>query len=155
MTRFPQPRFGPQRIWVLSARLHARGWCRTARALKAINFVAFRAVLPPEAQIGVDVQFGHQALGVVIHPNVTIGDRVHIWQGATLASDARLRSIDCRIVVGDDVEIGTGAVLLNREGRTLTIGAGARIGANAVVTRDVPVGATVVGNPGRIVERVS
>lgn len=51
-------------------------------------------------------------------------------------------------VIGDDVFIGAGARVLGG----ITIGDRARIGANAVVTRDVPVGATVVGIPARVVK---
>ena len=52
-----------------------------------------------------------------------------------------------RPIIGDDVFIGAGAKVLG----AITIGDGARIGANAVVVCDVPAGATVVGVPGRIV----
>ena len=52
-----------------------------------------------------------------------------------------------RPIIGDDVFIGAGAKVLG----AVTIGHGARIGANAVVMCDVPDGATVVGVPGRIV----
>lgn len=53
------------------------------------------------------------------------------------------------VVVEDDVWIGIGAILL----KGVHIGRGARIGAGAVVTMDVPPGAEVAGNPGRIIER--
>lgn len=52
------------------------------------------------------------------------------------------------VVVEDDAWIGIGAILL----KGVRIGRGARIGAGSVVTRDVPAGAEVAGNPGRIVE---
>jgi len=52
------------------------------------------------------------------------------------------------VVIDDDVWIGIGAIVL----KGVHIGRGARIGAGAVVTRDVPAGATLVGNPARIVE---
>jgi serine O-acetyltransferase len=48
-------------------------------------------------------------------------------------------------VIGEDVAIGTGAKVIGR----LRVGAGAEIGANAVVVEDVPAGATVVGVPAR------
>ncbi len=50
------------------------------------------------------------------------------------------------VVIGDDVHIGIGAIVL----KGVRIGDGARIGAGAVVTRDVPIGASVVGNPARL-----
>jgi serine O-acetyltransferase len=68
--------------------------------------------------------------GVVISPFVTIGLRAGDVTGPT---------------VQRDVSIGTGAKLIG----PVTVGAGARIGANAVVVDDVPAGATVVGAPAR------
>jgi acetyltransferase-like isoleucine patch superfamily enzyme len=55
------------------------------------------------------------------------------------------------VVIEDEVWIGIGAIVL----KGVRIGRGARIGAGAVVTRDVPEGATLIGNPGRLVERGS
>jgi acetyltransferase-like isoleucine patch superfamily enzyme len=52
------------------------------------------------------------------------------------------------VVVEDDVWVGIGAIIL----KGVRIGAGARIGAGSVVTSDVPAGAVVEGNPGRIVQ---
>jgi acetyltransferase-like isoleucine patch superfamily enzyme len=51
------------------------------------------------------------------------------------------------VVIGDDVWIGIGAIVL----KGVSVGRGARVGAGSVVTRDVPEGATVAGNPARIV----
>jgi serine O-acetyltransferase len=72
------------------------------------------------------------ASGVVIFPFVTIGLRAGDYLGPK---------------VGEYVSIGTGAKVIG----PITVGARARIGANAVVVTDVPAGATVVGNPARVV----
>jgi len=86
-------------------------------------------------EIGGGLRLPHPT-GIIIHPDVVIGPNVMIFHQVTL-SDA--------IVVGGHVDIGAGAKIIG----PLTIGDNARIGANAVVTRDVPAGATVVGIPAR------
>ncbi len=75
-----------------------------------------------------------------------IGTNLQVHQGVTVGWDYRgVR----RPIIGDDVFIGAGAKILG----AVTIGDGARIGANAVVVCDVPPGATVVGVPARVVGR--
>lgn len=79
---------------------------------------------------------GPVVLGVnsVIHHNVTIGQRV-------AAADQGVPHI------GDDVWIGTGAILVG----AITVGSGATISAGSVVSRDVPERSLVAGNPGRVI----
>ena len=54
------------------------------------------------------------------------------------------------VVVEDGVALGIGAIVL----KGVTIGAGARVAAGTVVTADVPTGAEVAGNPGRVLEKL-
>lgn len=75
-----------------------------------------------------------------------IGANLQVHQGVTVGWDYRG---DRRPIIGDDVFIGAGAKVLG----AITVGDGARIGANAVVVCDVPPGATAVGIPARISER--
>lgn len=72
-----------------------------------------------------------------------IGANLQVHQGVTVGWDYRG---DRRPVIGDDVFIGAGAKVLG----AITVGDGARIGANAVVMCDVPAGATAVGIPARV-----
>lgn len=111
----------------------------------ATSFV-FGAILAPEAEIAEDAQFHHHALGVVIHPCVRVGRRVQIQHHVLLGTDVPLASME-RMDVGNDVHIGAYAILLG----PITVGEGALIGAGAVVTRNVPPGAKVVGNPARVI----
>lgn len=101
---------------------------------------------------------GHCDLGanVRIHSNcflesVTIGDECFVGPSVVFTDDPhppcpRYRECDQGVVVGAGARIGAGAVITPG----VTIGPGALIGAGAVVTRDVPGGVVVVGNPGRI-----
>jgi serine O-acetyltransferase len=72
-----------------------------------------------------------------------IGANLQVHQGVTVGWDYQG---DRRPIIGDDVFIGAGAKVLG----AITVGDGARIGANAVVVCDVPAGATAVGIPARI-----
>ena len=81
--------------------------------------------------------------GIVIHPAVRIGVNCLVFQQVTLGS----RGGGAVPVIAGHVDIGAGAKVLGG----VHVGAHARIGANAVVVRDVPAGVTVAGIPARIV----
>jgi serine O-acetyltransferase len=117
-------------------------------APRAISFTS-RAVtgieIHPAAQIGEDFFIDHGS-GVVIGETAEIGDRVTLYQGVTLGGTGFARG-KRHPTVGDDVTVGSGAKLLG----PVTIGHGAKVGANTVVIEDVPANSTVVGNPGHTV----
>jgi serine O-acetyltransferase len=96
----------------------------------------------PGARIGGDFFIDHGS-GVVIGETAEIGDRVTLYQGATLGGTGFQRG-KRHPTVGDNVTIGSGAKLLG----PISVGHGAKIGANTVVVEDVPPRSTVVGNPG-------
>jgi serine O-acetyltransferase len=96
----------------------------------------------PKAQIGEGLFIDHGS-GVVIGETATIGSDVTIYQGVTLGGTG-FQTGKRHPTVQDNVTIGSGAKLLG----PITIGHGAKIGANSVVITDVPPNATVVGNPG-------
>jgi serine O-acetyltransferase len=138
----------PARLWWWSTLLHARGVPFLPRLLKLLNFALFHAVLPPEARISPDVRLEHYGLGIVVHPNTTIGRGVQIWHNVTLAAETVVGS-PYRLVVEDGVMIGAAAQVIARPNTELTLGRGASIGAGAVVTASVAPGATVIGVPAK------
>jgi serine O-acetyltransferase len=144
--------FCPENLWSLSRYAYHQKWPLIPSFLKTINFLVFHAILPFDAEVGDDIKLQHYSLGVVIHPNVKIGSRVKIYHQVTLATETWIGS-PYHIIIGDDVMIGTGAILIGRGDQDLVIGDRARIGANAVVTRDVPPDTTVVGIPARPIKK--
>ena len=96
----------------------------------------------PAARIGEGLFIDHGA-GVVIGETAEIGDDVTLYQGVTLGGTG-FATGKRHPTVQDNVTIGSGAKLLG----PITVGHGAKIGANSVVITDVPPNSTVVGNPG-------
>src|ERR671921_1172300 len=107
----------------------------TARAVTGIE-------IHPGAKVG-DGFFIDHGHGVVVGETAEIGDDVTLYQGVTLGGTG-FATGKRHPTVEDNVTIGSGAKLLG----PITIGHGAKIGANAVVIHDVPPNSTVVGNPG-------
>ena len=104
----------------------------------------------PKAKIGKNLFIDH-GMGVVIGETSEIGDNVTIYHMATLGGIApSINSNDQRNIkrhptIGDEVVIGSGAQVLG----PISIGRCAKIGANAVVTKDVPEKAVMVGIPAK------
>jgi len=104
----------------------------------------------PKAKIGKNLFIDH-GMGVVIGETSEIGDNVTIYHMATLGGIApSINSNDQRNIkrhptIGDEVVIGSGAQVLG----PITVGRCAKIGANAVVTKDVPEKAVMVGIPAK------
>lgn len=160
MTRDPAA-VSPLIIWLCSPGLHAvrahrrahrawqRGWRLWAQLISSRARRCTGIEIHPAAVIGRRMVIDHGS-GVVIGETCVIGDDVTIYQGVTLGGtgkDSGKRHPD----VENGVMIGAGAKVLG----PIRLGTGCKIGAGAVVLHDVPAGATVVGNPGRIVRQQS
>ena len=105
---------------------------------------------PPGAKIGRKVFIDH-GMGIVIGEMAEIGEGCTIYQGVTLGGTSLVRVPSATRTLGPGVIVGANACVLGG----FTVGAGARIGSGAVVTKPVPAGATAVGNPARIIEAQS
>ena len=103
----------------------------------------------PGAQIGRRVFIDH-GMGVVIGETAEIGDDVTLYHEVTLGGTSWAKG-KRHPTLGKGVVIGAGAKVLG----PITVGDGAKIGSNAVVVKDVPANATVVGVPGRVLEEVA
>lgn len=99
----------------------------------------------PGAEIGKRFVIDH-GVGVVIGETAVIGDDVLIYHGVTLGGKT-LDPVKRHPTVGDRVIIGAGAKLIGN----ITIGNDCRVGANAVVTKDMPAGTVAVGVNARLI----
>lgn len=128
------------RLWRGNFKLLARCISYFAKAITGVE-------IHPGAIIGSRLFIDH-ATGVVIGETTEIGDDVTLYQGVTLGG-LSLHKGKRHPTIRDSVIVGAGAQVLG----PLTVGTGARIGANAVVTKDVLEGATMVGIPAQAVLR--
>jgi len=117
-----------------------------SRFLSHLNRFLTGVEIHPGARIGRRFFLDH-GMGVVIGETSEIGDDVLMYQGVVLGGTS-LEKKKRHPTIGNSVVIGAAAIVLG----PVTIGDGARIGANSVVVDSVPAGATVVGIPGRAVE---
>jgi len=135
---------GAHRLWNRNWRLMARVLAHIARLLSGVE-------IHPAARIGTGFFIDH-GTGVVIGETSEIGDDVTLYHAVTLGGiapaidAARQANTKRHPTLEDGVIVGSGAQVLG----PITLGKNSRVGANAVVLRDVPAGATVVGNPARI-----
>jgi serine O-acetyltransferase len=127
-------------LWLRGLRWLGRLVSQFARWMTGIE-------IHPGAKIGCCVFIDH-GMGVVVGETAEIGDGCTIYQGVTLGGTTLYRGEKRHPTLGAGVVVGAGAKVLGG----FTVGDGARVGSNAVVVREVPPGATVVGIPGRIVE---
>ena len=104
----------------------------------------------PAVVMGRRVFIDH-GMGVVIGETAEVGDDCTIYQGVTLGGTSLYRGTKRHPTLGKGVVVGAGAKVLGG----FTVGDGANIGSNAVVVKEVPAGATVVGIPGRVVEEAA
>lgn len=143
----------PGRYWEPSKRLIAairayqrhrdqpKPWSFLAKKMLVLQHRFWSVVTASDIPLNSQLEGGlilQHPVGVVIHPDSTVGPNCLILQHVTLVGGVR---------VGGHVDLGAGAKVV----RPVTIGDHAVVGANAVVVGDVPAGATVAGVPARIV----
>ncbi len=127
-------------LWKIGLKWLARFFSHIARWLTGIE-------IHPGAKIGRRFFIDH-GMGVVIGETAEIGDDCTLYHGVTLGGTTWQKG-KRHPTLQDNVVVGAGAKVLG----PITVGAGVRIGSNAVITKDVPEGGTVVGVPGRLVRK--
>lgn len=127
-------------LWRRGARLIARVLAEITRILTGVE-------IHPGAVLGPGLFIDH-ATGVVIGETAEVGEDVTIYHGVTLGGSGRDTG-KRHPTIGDRVIIGAGAKVLG----AIKIGDDSRIGANAVVVKEVPSSAVVIGVPGQVISR--
>ncbi len=131
----------------LAHRLWLAQWFGLARWMSTVSRFLTGIEIHPGAQIGRRFFIDH-GMGVVIGETAEIADDVTLYHGVTLGGTSWYKG-KRHPTLENGVVVGAGAKILG----PIVVGAGARIGSNSVVTRAVPAGATMVGNPARIVAK--
>ncbi|AVX14153.1 serine O-acetyltransferase [Stutzerimonas stutzeri] len=142
---------GLHAIWIhrLSHWLWTHEWKWLARMSSNLGRWLTGVEIHPGARIGRRFFIDH-GMGIVIGETAEIGDDVTLYHGVTLGGTSWNKG-KRHPTLEDGVIVGAGAKILG----PFTVGAGAKIGSNAVVTREVPPGATAVGIPGRVIVKSS
>jgi serine O-acetyltransferase len=151
----------PRRPWLKEQSIYAIAVYRFGRSLEGAAgvrrrlltpayWLAFRVVetmtgisLPRSSRIGPGLKIWHFG-NIFVHPDAVLGANCTLRQGVTIGNRREGGPVP---ELGDDVEVGAYAQILGG----VRVGRGAKVGAMAVVLRDVPDGAVAVGNPARIV----
>ena len=124
--------------------LWKKGWLLSARFISHLGRFMTGIEIHPGATIGNQLFIDH-GMGVVIGETAVIGDNVTIYHGVTLGGTSFEKGVIRHPQIGNHVIIGSGAQLLG----PIYVGEGAKIGANAVVVKDVENYQTMVGVPAR------
>lgn len=130
-----------------SHRLWKMGLRWPARMISALSRLLTGVEIHPGAKIGRRFFIDH-GMGVVIGETAEIGDDCTLYHGVTLGGTSWSKG-KRHPTLANNVVVGAGAKVLG----PIVLAEGSRVGSNAVVVKDVPQGATVVGIPGRVIKK--
>lgn len=116
------------------------------KLFQGLIYLLFNSWIPCECEIGKGTKIGYGGIAVVIHKDAKIGKNCIIGTCVTVGGN---KANDTVPVIEDSCYIATGAKILG----TVKIGKGSFIGANAVVTKDVPPNSLVAGIPAKVIKK--
>ncbi len=128
-------------LWQFRLRALARLWAYIGRMFTGIE-------IHPGATIGKNLFIDH-GTGVVIGETAVIGDECRLYHNVTLGGKGGHVEGRRHPLLGNHVTVGAGAQVIG----PVTLGDNATVGANSLVTKDVPEGMAAIGNPARLMGR--
>lgn len=149
LRNFLSPRFAPTAIIRVAHALYKKGHPMLAKVASSLNFFLFEIEMAVRCEVGPGLCIAHTG-GIVLGARA-IGRNVTIYHGVTIGAKEMdvAYTPDKRPLVGDHVVIGAGAKILGG----ISIGDNSVIGANAVVTRDIPPDSVAGGIPARVIKK--
>lgn len=137
---------GPVGIYKISRFFNKVRLSVISKLFDYLNRLVFGCWLPGSCKSGNGLVLGYWGLAVVIHKDAVIGDNVHIDQCVTIGGNGTEFGVP---EISSNVYIGAGAKILG----PIKIGSGCIVGANSVVTINVPDNCVVAGVPARIIKK--
>lgn len=146
---FSSPGFRAVFLYRLSSELYKEKRYHLAGFFERVGFHTCYCQISSTAEIGPGLLIAH-TFGLVIGGGTTIGSQCDVRQNVTFGGNFSKKDAEGRSkpIVGDNVSFGAGAAILG----PITIGDDAIIGANSVVTRDIPPGVIVSGVPAKVIK---
>lgn len=142
----------PVQIYRIARWFHLRGFGCVARFFKALNFLVFKCVIPPECLIGTGTRLFHSGLGIIIHPATKIGSNCNLYNFIVIGGGhSEPDGPPISITIGDGCSISAGAKILCRED-SLTLGNNCVVAANAVVVHSFPDDVVIGGIPAKVLK---
>lgn len=132
-------------LYRIAHELYMEGMEKQAHFLEMFILSKFNSRIAYQAVIGEGTELGVGGIGVAIHPRAVIGKNCTIGQNSTIGGRARKQ---LNIEIGDNVYIGPGSKCVGGK-----IGSNVVIGANSVVTKEIPDNVVVAGVPAKIISR--
>ncbi|WP_161495242.1 serine O-acetyltransferase [Advenella sp. S44] len=144
-------------IWCCAQVYLKAGDKKNAMRCQKLNYVLHNSSIPNSVKMGDDVHFGSGGMGVTLHALSEIGNGVVIGTQVTVGGRGRGKRVGATgksasvPLIGDHVVISTGSKVLGG----IEIGTFSVIGANSLVTTNIPPLSVVVGTPGRVVKEIT
>ena len=118
-----------------------------AKIIEGVIFFLYNSYIPSSAKIGENTTFAYKGIGVVIHSNAVIGKNCVIGQNITIGGKTGTASPP---VIGNNVYIAAGSRIIG----DISIGDNCTIGVNSVVNKSFSKGSTIVGVPGKRINKL-